>query len=49
LGVGSSAIPNSERIHAFSADRVSSIDLDLNEKSGVSGTENFEFGIAVGS
>jgi HEAT repeats len=40
------AIPNSERIHALSGDHVSSIKLDINEKSRVSAPENFEFGIA---
>jgi hypothetical protein len=41
------AIPNSERIHVVSADRVSSTELNFNENSRVSASENFEFGIAV--
>jgi hypothetical protein len=40
------AIPNSERVYVFSADQVPSVELDLNDKSKVSGSENFEFGIA---
>jgi hypothetical protein len=40
------AIPNSERIHVVSADRVSSTELNFNENSRVSASENFEFGIA---
>jgi hypothetical protein len=41
------AIPNSERIYVVSADQVPSVELDLNDKSRVSGSENFEFGIAA--
>jgi hypothetical protein len=41
------AIPNSERIYVVSADQVPLVELDLNDKSRVSGSENFEFGIAV--
>jgi hypothetical protein len=41
------AIPNSERVYAISADRVSSKRLDLNERSGVTASKNFEFGIAA--
>jgi hypothetical protein len=40
------AIPNSERIYVILADRVPLMELDLNEKSRVSASENFEFGIA---
>jgi hypothetical protein len=41
-----SAIPNSEWIYVASADCVSSTELNFNEKSGVSASENFEVGIA---
>jgi hypothetical protein len=41
-----SAIPNSERIYVVSADQIPSVELDLNDKSRVSGSKNFEFGIA---
>jgi hypothetical protein len=40
------AIPNSERIYVVSANQVPSVELDFNDKSRVSGSENFEFGIA---
>jgi hypothetical protein len=40
------AIPNSERVYVVSGDQVPSVELDLNDKSRVSGSENFEFGIA---
>jgi hypothetical protein len=39
-------IPNSEWIYVVSANQVPSVELDLNDKSRVSGSENFEFGIA---
>jgi hypothetical protein len=42
----STAIPNSERIYFVSPDQVPSVELDLNHKSRVSGSKNFEFGIA---
>jgi hypothetical protein len=42
-----SAIPNSERVYVFSADQVPSVELDLNDKSRVSGSEIFVFGIAA--
>jgi aspartyl aminopeptidase len=42
-----SAIPNSERIYVVSADHVSLTEPNFNEKSRVSASENFEFGIAV--
>lgn len=41
-----SANKNSERIYVVSATQYTSLKLDLNEKSRVSGTKNFEFGIA---
>jgi peptidoglycan/LPS O-acetylase OafA/YrhL len=41
------AIPNSERVQDLSAVGVFSIDLDLNEKTRVSATKKFEFGIAA--
>ena len=41
-----SAIPNSEPVYAISADQDSSNRLDLNERSRVSASKNFEFGIA---
>jgi hypothetical protein len=40
------AIPNSERIYVVSADQAPLRELDLNDKSRVSVSENFEFGIA---
>jgi hypothetical protein len=43
------AIPNSERIYVVSADQVPSLEVNLNDKSRVSGSENFEFGIAGSS
>jgi hypothetical protein len=44
------AIPNSERIYVVSADHISSIKLNFNEKSRMSASENLEFAIAdVGS
>jgi len=37
---------NLEPVYVVSADQSPSMKLDLNEKSGVSAPENFEFGIA---
>jgi len=42
-----SAIPNSERVYAISADQGSPKRLDLNEISRVLASKNFEFGIAA--
>jgi hypothetical protein len=42
-----SAKINPERVYAVSAAQDPSTKLDLNEKSGVPATKNFEFGIAV--
>jgi hypothetical protein len=41
-----SAIPNSERVYAISADQGSSKRFDLNEISRVLASKKFEFGIA---
>jgi hypothetical protein len=40
------ATPHPERIYTVSAEQVPSVELDLNDKSRVSGSENLEFGIA---
>jgi hypothetical protein len=45
---GEPAILNSERICVVSAEEVPSIELDLNDKLRVSGSENLGFGIARG-
>jgi hypothetical protein len=43
----STAIPNSERIYAVPSGYVSSTKLDFKEKSRVSASENFDFGITA--
>jgi hypothetical protein len=45
---GYTAIPNSKRVYAVSDDRVSSIDLNFNDRAMVPASKISEFGIAVG-